>query len=56
MSEIKDIADTEFYELLEHVNLGELDLVEPHTDRQDMLEELLDFVLVPADDTASSHP
>ena len=28
MSEIEDIADTKFDELLEHVDLGELDVVE----------------------------
>ena len=41
-SEIKHIADTEFDELhvLEHVDLGELDIVESRTDRQDMSEEL----------------
>ena len=53
MSEIEDIADTEFDELLEHVDLGELDVVELRTESQDMSKELLDFVLVPADDTLS---
>ena len=53
MSEIEDIADTKFDELLEHVDLGELDLVALRTDSQDMSEELLDVVLVPADDTLS---
>ena len=60
MSEIEDIADTEFDELLEHVDLGELDVVESRTDWQDMSEEPLDVVLVPVDDTLSrsamAHP
>ena len=35
MSEIEDIADMEFDDLhvLQHVDLGELDLVESHVDR-----------------------
>ena len=31
MTEIEDITDTEFDELLEHVDLGELDIAESHT-------------------------
>ena len=46
MSEIEDTADMEFDEL--HVNLGELNLelnvVESHTDGQDVLEDLLGIV------------
>ena len=53
MSEIEDIADTEFDELLEHVDLGKLDVVYSRTDKQDVLEELLGVVLVPSDDTLS---
>ena len=45
MFEIEDIADMEFDELLEHIDLGELDIVELCTIRQDMSEELLDVVL-----------
>ena len=51
MPEIKDIADTKFNELLEHIDLGELDVVETHTDGQDMSKELLGVVSAPADDT-----
>ena len=47
MSETKDNADTEFDELLQHTDLGELDEVELHTDRQDMSEELLGVILAP---------
>ena len=58
MSEIKDITDTEFDTLL--LDLGELDIVGPQTDGQDMLEELLGIILAPADDTLSrtgtAHP
>ena len=31
MTEIEDITDMEFDELLKHVDLGELDVVESHT-------------------------
>ena len=48
MSKIEDIADTEFNELLEQVDLGELDVVESHIDEwQDMSEKLLGIVLAP---------
>ena len=52
MSDIEDIAGTKFGKLLQQVHLGELDVVDwcIH-ERQDMLEELLGGVLVPADDT-----
>ena len=53
MSEIKDIANTEFDKLLEHVDLGKLDIVESNTDEQDMSKELLDIVLAPAYNTLS---
>ena len=51
MSEIKENTDMEFNELLEHVNWGELDVVDSSTDGQDMLEELLGVTLAPVDDT-----
>ena len=58
MSEIKDIADTEFDKL--SLDLGELDIVESCTNGQDMLEELLGIVLAPANDmlsrTGMEHP
>ena len=44
MSEIEDIADTEFNKLLKHVDLGKLDIVEWCTDRQDMSQELLGVI------------
>ena len=53
MSDIKDITDTEFNELLEHIDLEALDVVKSCTDRWDMLEEQLSIVLVPTDDTLS---
>ena len=53
MSEIENFAYTGFDELVEHVDLGEPDVVEFCTDSQDMLEELLNVVLVPVDDTLS---
>ena len=62
MSEFEDIADTEFDELhaLEHIDFGELDIVEAHTNRQAMSKELLGVVVVSADDTLSrlrmAHP
>ena len=43
MFEIENIADTEVDELLEHVDLGELEVVELRTDSQDMSEKLLDY-------------
>ena len=60
MSEIEDIADLEFDELSEHVDLRELNVVESRTDWQDMSEEPLDVVLVSVDYTLSrsamAHP
>ena len=53
MFEIENIADTEVDELLEHVDLGELEVVVLRTDSQDTSEKLLEYVLVPADDTLS---
>ena len=54
MSEIEDIADTEFDEL--HIDMGKLDtelnVAESCTDGQGMLEELLGVVLA----TAQSKP
>ena len=42
MFEIEDIANKKFNELLEHVELGEFDVVESHTDeQQDMSKKLL---------------
>ena len=38
MSKIKDIANTEFDELLEYVNLGELNVIKLSTDEQYMSE------------------
>ena len=56
MSEIKDTVDTQFDKL--HVDLGKLDselnIVESHTDGQDMLDELLAVVSAPADNTQSA--
>ena len=56
MSEIKDIAGTEFDELLsQQMHLGELDVVDSRiSQRLDMSEELLGVVLVPADDALST--
>ena len=60
MSEIEDIMDMEFDKLLEHIDLGELDIVESHTDEHDMSKELLGTVLVPMYNTPSmsgtAHP
>ena len=51
MSEMKDIAGTEFDELLQQVHLGEVDVVNSRiNERLDMSEELLVVVLAPADD------
>ena len=53
MSEIQHIADTEFNELLEHVDLGYLDVIESCTDGLDVLEELLGVVSDSVDDMLS---
>ena len=53
MSEIEDIADIEFDELLQHVDLGELNVVESCTNGWDMSKESLGIVSAPADDTLS---
>ena len=55
MSEIEDIADSKFDELLQQVQLGKHDVVDLRIDeRQDMSEELLGVVSAPADDTLST--
>ena len=46
MFEIKDIAGMEFVQLLQHVDLDELDIVELSTDGQDMQQELLGTISV----------
>ena len=57
MSEIEDITDTEFDELLQQVHLGELNIVDSRiNERLDMSEELLGVVLYPVGDTLSSSP
>ena len=60
MYEIKDIAETKFDKLLEHIDLGELDIVESRTNERAMSEELLGIISAPADDTLSmlrmAHP
>ena len=60
MSYIEDIANTELDNLLEHIELGELNIVHSHINRQDMSEELLDIIVAPKDDTHSrlgmAHP
>ena len=57
MSEIKDIADTEFDELLQQVHLGEVNVVDLRiNERLDMSEELLGVVSDPVDDTLSTSP
>ena len=44
MFEIKDIADVEFNELLDQVDLGKLQVLESLVDEQQgMLEELMDI-------------
>ena len=54
MSKIKDIADTEFDELLEQVDLGELNVVESHVDEWQVLwQELLGVVSAPV---VNMHP
>ena len=51
-SDIEDISDTEFSELLQQVHLGKLDVVDSLIHEWlDMLEELLGVVSDPADDT-----
>ena len=47
------ISNMELHELLEYVDLGELDVVELRTYRQDMSEELLGVVLAPDGDTST---
>ena len=55
MSEIEDIAGTEFDKLLQQVHLGELDLVDfCIKQRLDMSKELLGVVSATADDTLST--
>ena len=56
ISEIEDIAGTEFDELLlQQMHLGELDVVDSRINqRLDMSEELLGVVSVPADDALST--
>ena len=56
VSEIEDIAGTEFDELLlQQMGLGELDVVDSRINQQlDMSEELLGVVSAPADDKLSS--
>ena len=55
MSKIEDIADMEFGKLLEHVDLGELDIAKSHLHRQDTLsDELLGVVLALEDDMLST--
>ena len=49
MSEIEDIENMEFEKLLEHVDLGALNLVEVCIDKQDMSEDLLGIVSALAD-------
>ena len=44
MSKIEDITDTKFDKILEHVDLGKLDVVESHTNGQDMSKEMLGIV------------
>ena len=54
MSEMEDIADTEFGKLLQQVHLGKLDIVDLSiNERLDMLVELLGVVSYAADDTLS---
>ena len=55
MFENEDITDTEFDKILEHVDLGELNVVESHSDRKDMSEEVLGVVVVPVADMLSIH-
>ena len=54
MSDIEDIANSEFNELLEHFDLGELYAVESSTDGQDMSKELLGIVTATTDDALST--
>ena len=59
MSEMEDIADMEFDNLFQSVDLGKLDDSRV-AHGQDLSEELLGAVLAPADDTPSTlgmaHP
>ena len=55
MSAIEDIADTESDELFQHIDLGKLDVVESHTNGQDLSKELLGIVLAPTNDTLSTY-
>ena len=51
-SDIEDIAEMEFGELLQQVHLGELDVVHSRTHEQlDISEELFGVISDPADDT-----
>ena len=54
MSEIENIANTEFGKLLQHIDSRELDTVKWLTDGQDMLEELLGIVMAAANDMIST--
>ena len=55
MSEIKDMADMEFDELLEQVDVGELDVVKSRINKQqDMSKELLGVISAPMDGTLST--
>ena len=52
MSEMEDITNTEFDELLQQVYLGELKVVDSHIkERLDMSKELLGVISHPVDDT-----
>ena len=53
MSEMEYIANTEFDEQLEHIDLGELNIIKSSTDRQDMSKELLGIIVAPSDDMLS---
>ena len=53
MSESEGIATMEVDELLEDVDLGKLDILQSHTNVQELLKELYGVVLVPADYTLS---
>ena len=55
ISEIENIPNTEFDELLQQVHLGKLGVVDLHiNERLDMSEELLSVISNPADDTLST--
>ena len=54
-SEIKDMEDMEFDELLEQVDVGELDVVESRVNEwQGMSKELLGIISAPADGILST--